>query len=307
MNSSIDMHATPKQADYARRALALYTERSVPRPAVHDQAEDEYVTFNGGWLHAIAIDEDVFAPEFVTELRDRVIGDLIHLTAEQLSEIAPSAELDPAVAGPEFLHEELVEADWGVDDEGVLLYIEIKDVYFKIDSEGRVTGCSDVASVDTFITDAGANCVIRAIHHPADVFGATGTPLRTAFDLLEDLDSDLDAINAARENLLADKGIEFGDPRSLHPRSGTYTYGVGAAEKALTSAGRNARFPRSCCHGDEYLAIAARDLIGSAPDWTWDAYELIARPYAHATGRKLHPADPDWHEAPGGQVHCDGA
>ncbi|MEN4460998.1 hypothetical protein VXE65_03085 [Mycolicibacterium conceptionense] len=294
MNSNTEMHGTPKQADYARRALARYTERPMPRPAVQDEGADECVTFNGGWLHAIAIDEDVFTPEFVTELRGKAIGDLIHLTQEQLSEIAPSAELDPAVAGPEFLHEELVEADWGVDDEGVLLYIEVKDVYFKIDSEGRVTGCSDVASIDTVITEAGANCIIRAIHHPPDVFGATGSPLRGAFDLLEDPDSDLDAINAARQNLLADTGIEFGEPYSLHHRSGTYTYGVNAAEKALTSAGRNTRFPRSCCHGDEYLAIAARDLIGTAPGWTQDAYELIARPYAEATGRKLHPADPGW-------------
>ncbi|KLI09391.1 MULTISPECIES: hypothetical protein [Mycobacteriaceae] len=251
------------------------------------------MTFNGGWLHAIAVDEDVFAPEFVTELHDKSVGDSIHLTPEQLDEIAPSAELDPAVAGPAFLHEEHLESDWVIDDESLLLYIEIQDVYFTVTSEGLITRCSDVADVDTLVTDAGASCIIRAVHHPRDAYGALWTPLWDAFELLESDDFNPDDILDARENLLEDKGVEFGEPYPQHP-SGTYWDGVNAAENALTSAERNAHFPRSCSHGDEYVAIAARDLIGTVPDWTWDAYELIARPYAQATGRKLHPDDPDW-------------
>lgn len=34
------LSGTPKQADYARRALSLYTERAVPRPTVLDENEE---------------------------------------------------------------------------------------------------------------------------------------------------------------------------------------------------------------------------------------------------------------------------
>ncbi|MCV7286114.1 hypothetical protein H7J87_12325 [Mycolicibacterium wolinskyi] len=93
--------------------------------------------------------------------------------------------------------------------------------------------------------------------------------------------------------------MDYGDPRERLYRGddysrATYCGGVEAARDALAAAGRNTWFPESCCHGDEYVAIAARDLIGSVPGWTWDAYELVARPYAQATERKLHPEDPYW-------------
>ncbi|MCV7286113.1 hypothetical protein H7J87_12320 [Mycolicibacterium wolinskyi] len=174
------INSTAKQADYARRALALYTDRGGSVASTHDRGE--CVTFNGGWLHAIAADEDVFTPDFVTELQVKAIGDSIRLTREQLGLIIPSAERDPAVAGPGYLHEEY-SAGLDDDDRGVLLYVEISGGSFTVDGLGITTLVSDVEGALT--DEAGGDCTIRAVHHPDDAYGAPGTPLRTALNLLE--------------------------------------------------------------------------------------------------------------------------
>lgn len=46
----------------------------------------------------------------------------------------------------------------------------------------------------------------------------------------------------------------------------------------------------SCTHGCEYAALAARDLIGTVPGWTQQAYDLVMARYRRAFGRE--DADP---------------
>lgn len=231
---------------------------------------DAGVLGDRGWIHAHDATGD-FPTEFVAELARKAIGDTIHLTGEHIDEIAPSVELEPAAAGPNVIDED-------EDNNGVLLYVE---------------------AVDGTLTDDGGSFTVRATHHPRDVYGPSGTPLRDAINLLESNDVDPNDIVAARADLLQDTGVDYGDHLEQIRRGNeywvkTYCGGVDAAKQSLTTVGRNTWFPGSCCHGDEYVAIAARDLIGTVAGWTWDAYERVARPYAQATGRKLHPEDPDW-------------
>lgn len=232
-----------------------------------------------GWLHAIAADHDLFSPEFVSDLAEKQIGDTIHLAQEQIDEIAPATDLDPVAAGPRVIDDDSL---WGGYGTGVLLFVEI------IDSA-------------TVNDEDGTDYVIRAIHAPQDVYGPAGSPLRNALALLEG-DGGIALIHKIgerRHEFLDAAGIERGDISSrLRGGRGqwitTYRGGVAAAEQALAAAGRNSHFPGSCCHGDDYIAVAARDLIDTVPGWTWEAYERVARPYAQATGHKLHPEDPDW-------------
>ena len=44
-------------------------------------------------------------------------------------------------------------------------------------------------------------------------------------------------------------------------------------------------------HGTEIIVLAARDLIGTTAAWTQEAYDLLTRPWAEASGQPAHPAD----------------
>jgi hypothetical protein len=232
-----------------------------------------------GWVHAIDSTGE-FSADDVAELATKTVGDTITLSTEQIDEIYPSTVLDPTMDGRHAIEEADITSGVAEESMGVLLYVDIV--------KGTFTG-------------DGAEFVVGATHHPRDIYGTRGTPLREAIDLLESDNFDPYDINEACADLLREKGIEYGDSLE-HIRRGdsywitTYRGGVEAAEKALTAAGRNTWFPGSCCHGEQYVAIAARDLIDTVSGWTWDTYELVARPFALATGRKLHPDDPDWKE-----------
>ena len=73
-----------------------------------------------------------------------------------------------------------------------------------------------------------------------------------------------------------------------------YFAGVRAAERALHERGPG-RFDipdvGSCQHGDEYAALAARDLIDATPGWTQLAYDRIRARYERAFAETLHPDD----------------
>jgi hypothetical protein len=47
----------------------------------------------------------------------------------------------------------------------------------------------------------------------------------------------------------------------------------------------------SCAYGWELLALAARDLIGSTPEWTQEAYDALTTPWRTAFPTPLHPED----------------
>ena len=79
-----------------------------------------------------------------------------------------------------------------------------------------------------------------------------------------------------------------------------YRDGVHAAEQALRDDAyahgprpSHSRIPalRSCLHGDEYSALAARDLIGTTPGRTQLAYDRIRLSYERAFAETLHPDD----------------
>lgn len=70
-----------------------------------------------------------------------------------------------------------------------------------------------------------------------------------------------------------------------------------AAERALNAYGADgtwwARFWGSCTTGgSEIPALAARDLIGTDPAWTPEAYLILTAPWRAAFGRGIHPDDP---------------
>lgn len=215
-----------------------------------------------GWLHAHT-DTGEFGPRQLARLAGVPIGTVVWLSAAQCGLMcppAPNTDPDSAAAGFDAVEFESI-FEQGTGDEGVLLHVE------RVYHEG-----------------GGGEYRIIGRHHPRDAYAAPGTPLREALDLVQDGVVDVHALSYV--------GWEF--------RSALRINGIGAntagkwAAAALGSAGRNTCFPGSCQHGDEFLAVAARDLIGRRDSgWTWLAYELIARPYAHVVGRKLHPDDPD--------------
>lgn len=213
-----------------------------------------------GWLHAHTV-TGLFGPRQLARLASAPIGTVVWLSAEQYGEIySPAVSSDPNSAGAGFAAVELEAIfEQSLGDEGVLLHVE------------RV-----------YREAAGGDYRIIGRHHPRDAYAAPGTPLREVLNLVEGGAVDVCELADARLALL--------------DVAGDWSFGTAGevAAAALEAAGRNSYFPGSCQHGDEYLAVAARDLIGRGePDWTWLAYELIARPYAHVVGRKLHPDDPD--------------
>lgn len=70
-----------------------------------------------------------------------------------------------------------------------------------------------------------------------------------------------------------------------------------AARAALEAAGCAgfwwAAFAAPCFMGGELLAVAARDLIGTVPGWTWAAYTELVKPWQTALERWPHPDDPE--------------
>ncbi len=128
-------------------------------------------------------------------------------------------------------------------------------------------------------TEALGEYRIVQVHSPRDYFAAPGTRLREVLDLLE---GSYDVI--ARLRIPGDFGFD-------HDTYAEYHRGIVAAERVAEAAGRQSRFPSSCSHGDEYLALEVRDLIGSDPEWTQEVYDHIAHPFARATGQLLHPDD----------------
>jgi hypothetical protein len=226
----------------AAETLGAHTERIRRRPC--------------GWLHALP-GGDVFPDEFLAGLAGKDLGDTVHLTTGQRDHIFPSTQRNPVAAGPAVIDECMF--DYADGDDGVLLYVDI---------------------VEGTLTDDGADFTIEAIHHPRDVYAAPGTPLRHVMDVLQG-GFDVHAIFDARQALLRDTGVddgaqwlasapfyrgrEFWDtcPKEFWD---TYCGGIEAANRAPQAAGRNRDFPQPgmSTHGnDEYIALAARDLIGT--------------------------------------------
>lgn len=68
-----------------------------------------------------------------------------------------------------------------------------------------------------------------------------------------------------------------------------------AAQEALYQRGADGWWwgnTIGCCWGNEILALAARDLIGTTPEWTQQAYDVLTRPWRTALSLPLHPEDP---------------
>lgn len=63
-----------------------------------------------------------------------------------------------------------------------------------------------------------------------------------------------------------------------------------AAEAALRVVGADGLYWTGCEYGQEVLALAARDLIGT-PEWTREAYDALTEPWRIAMGLPAHPED----------------
>ena len=81
-----------------------------------------------------------------------------------------------------------------------------------------------------------------------------------------------------------------------YPDGGAWTAqsAADAAQAALDAAGADGLLWAkgfSCAYGQEMLALAARDLIGTVPGWTQEAYDLLTAPWVAAFGRAAHSDD----------------
>ncbi|MFI0487550.1 hypothetical protein [Actinomadura sp. 9N215] len=76
---------------------------------------------------------------------------------------------------------------------------------------------------------------------------------------------------------------------------------LNAALAALQAAGADAWWwstAVTCAYGHELVAIAARDLIGTVPDWTQAAYDVLTAPWRAAFGADASGAAPVHQTAP---------
>jgi hypothetical protein len=120
-----------------------------------------------------------------------------------------------------------------------------------------------------------------------EAFGPEGARL---VDLVRRAEREL--INAAGDNAPADRyadaiNAQYENRRLLEAR-------VDAVRKALRLARVDDTFwfeVGACVYGNEVLALAGRDLIGTTPEWTWDAYDGLCEPWRTAFGEPVHPDD----------------
>lgn len=221
------------------------------------------------WAHILDFDEwhdwdtDAAPQSKYEQMRSAKPGDRIHLDTGML-DLLPCGLVRSDATDPADVHavgsEEMWDELGGAKDFGVLLRLEI--------IPGSATGDS-------------ADYTVLAAHSPFDQFGLAGNPLRDLIDLYVNDEVDLRAASRICPYRREGEGGDFE----------IYEAGIAAAENALEQAHRNQSFPRSCTEGDEFIALAARDLIGAVPGWTQEAYERVAKPYAEVTGRRLHPDD----------------
>ena len=66
---------------------------------------------------------------------------------------------------------------------------------------------------------------------------------------------------------------------------------VEAAEAALKVIGADGFYWTGCEYGQELLALAARDLIGTTPEWTQEAYDALTEPWRLVMRTPVHPDD----------------
>ncbi|MDO2986942.1 hypothetical protein P5V30_20640 [Mycobacteroides abscessus subsp. abscessus] len=226
------------------------------------------------WAHILDFDEwhdwdaDTAPKSKYEQMRTAKPGDRIHLDTGML-DLLPCGLVRSDATEPGQVHAVGAEDMWdelgGAKDFGVLLRLEI---------------VPDSATYDS------ADYTVLASHSPLDQFGLAGDPLRDLLDLYVNDEVDLRAASWICPYRRESGGGEFE----------IYQAGLAAAENALEQAERGQSFPRSCTEGDEFIALAARDLIGAVPGWTQEAYERVAKPYAEVTGRRLHPDDPDFRQ-----------
>jgi hypothetical protein len=66
---------------------------------------------------------------------------------------------------------------------------------------------------------------------------------------------------------------------------------VEAAEAALKAIGADGFYWTGCEYGNEVLALAARDLIGTTQEWTQEAYDALTEPWRLVMQLPAHPDD----------------
>ncbi len=219
------------------------------------------------WLHEDNEDlEGLPVEELLAEHRPGTVFSLTldnHLAVEAVEDLDPESLLNSGFFPDQPWHYE-------GNEFGVLLLVEQVDgLGYPRSDEGEVVDYRVVA-----------------VHTPRDVYGPTGTPLRDAIDLLEG-EAGARVIQRMPAVTRAD---ELERIRSFEQ----------AAKDAVIAAGLDrwgfkgsvwTLLPGSCRHGSEYVAIVARELIGTTPDWTQEAYDYLSRRFVAATGRGLHPDD----------------
>jgi len=121
---------------------------------------------------------------------------------------------------------------------------------------------------------------------PDPVFGPQAPQLRALMAELDELDGDGPVADAYADTADA----RFGDYDQWLPQPH-----ADAARAALAAAGIDGQWwaetADPCTMRGELLAVAARDLLGTADGWDWDAYTALLAPWRTAVGRWPHPHD----------------
>lgn len=149
----------------------------------------------------------------------------------------------------------------------------------------RVEPVGEVGDVDSGESTTVEYRVV-AVHSPRDIYGPKGSPLRDALETLE---------GHAGLRVIAKM-----PPLTTHDELDQIRAFEKAAKDAVIAAGEDkwgfedsvcTLLPGSCQHGEGYVALVARRLIDTTPEWTQDAYDYLSRRFVAATGRRLHPDD----------------
>ncbi len=223
-----------------------------------------------GWIWLSEDNEDLEDLPVDELLAEHSPGTVFRLTLDDHLAVDAVDDLDPeSLLTRGFFPDEPWQYEAGEFE--VLLLVE------QVDSVGDPRSDDEGEAVDYRVV---------AVHTPRDIYGPKGTALRDAIEVLE---------GAAGARVIKRMPAITTNEELERIRSFEQ-----AAKDAVIAAGLDrwgfkdsvwTLLPGSCQHGAEYVAIVARELIGTTPEWTQDAYDYLSRRFVAATGRSLHPDD----------------
>ncbi|WP_457180985.1 hypothetical protein [Mycobacteroides abscessus] len=226
---------------------------------------DESAVDKAGWIWLSEDNDDFEELPVKVLLAEHSPGTVFWLTWDDHLEVSKSVDRNPESLSATTIFPDSV---WNLEDSDSLLLVE---------TTGKLGGTGQSRTVEYRVV---------AAHSPHDIYGPKGTPLR---DLLETLEGKgrmkiIDKMPPVTSNEEWERTKAFEK----------------AAKQAVIAADEDkwgfkdsiwTALPGSCQHGQEYVALIARHLIGTTPEWTQEAYDCLTHRFRVATGRGVHPDD----------------